>query len=261
MKYTINLYLIYIKYALKSLWVYKADFLIGSIGFIISNGALFFSLLIIYTFVDEIGGWNFNEIMLLYGFVTLSKSLWDTFMMNTMEIGTKIKDGTLDIILLRPINPLFQIVSEKLDPDTIGEVLFGIVLVSYAIFSLEIFSFLKIGLLLLLLVTSVLVFAAIHLFINSISFWTIDIEGLNNVIWQLDDLATYPLTIFPKWLKTIITIIPFAFVGYYPLGFFLGKDEINLAFGIFIVLSGPIFFFLAYRFWLLGLSRYSSTGS
>ncbi|TKI72684.1 hypothetical protein FC756_01075 [Lysinibacillus mangiferihumi] len=256
-----NLYGAYIWLSLKSLWVYRTDFIVGSIGFLLSNSALFFSILIIFTFIKELGGWSLNEVILLYSFVTLSRALWNTFMFNIMSLGEKIKTGNLDVLLLRPVNPLFQIFTEKFDPDTIGEIFFSLVIFNYSLIVLELVNFCNILKIAFLLISSILTFAAIHLVVHSLCFWFINNDGLSTIIWQLDDLTTYPMSVFPKWLKTIVIIVPFAFVGYYPMAFLLDKSSNNFMLNILSLIGGPIFFFLSYRFWLLGLSKYQSTGS
>ncbi|MFJ7890447.1 ABC transporter permease [Lysinibacillus xylanilyticus] len=258
---TINLYRAYIWLSVKSLWVYRTDFIVGSVGFLLSNSALFFSILIMFTFIEELGGWNLNEVILLYSFVTLSRALWNTFMFNIMSLGEKIKTGKLDILLLRPVNPLLQLLTEKFDPDTIGEVFFSLVIFIYSLIVLDLVHFYNILLILLLLISSILTFAAIHLIVHSLCFWLINNDGLSTIIWQLDDLTTYPMSVFPRWLKAIVIIVPFAFVGYYPMAFLLDKSSNNFILNLLSIIGGPIFFFLSYRFWLLGLTKYQSTGS
>src|SRR5690625_6020653 len=64
----------------------------------------------------------------LYGFVSLARALWNFFLFNTINIGSYIKSGQLDLILIRPVNPLFQLISEKMDFESIGELIYSIVL-------------------------------------------------------------------------------------------------------------------------------------
>ncbi|KAA2301584.1 hypothetical protein FY526_24275, partial [Clostridioides difficile] len=164
MKRYLNLYAYYMKNNFKSLMMYRVDFLVGSIGFVITMVGLLISLFVIFQFVDQLGGWNQNEILILFAFVSLARALWDTFMYNMIFLEQKIKTGQLDILLTRPVNPLFQLIAEKWDPDTVGEVFFSLILfvicgVRVGIFD-DLFFWISFP---FLLISSILCFAAIHL--------------------------------------------------------------------------------------------------
>jgi hypothetical protein len=49
-----------------------------------------------------------------------------------MLSGSIIVNGEFDKYLLRPINPLFHLISEVFQPDAFGELIVGIALVIYA---------------------------------------------------------------------------------------------------------------------------------
>lgn len=81
------------------------------------------------------------------------------------------------------------------------------------------------------------------------------------MVYQLSTFVKYPTTIYPGWIKGILTfIIPFAFSGYFPSAYFLGKG--SFVSGILLTILVAIGSILvAYRIWLIGMSRYESTGS
>ncbi|WP_322924567.1 ABC transporter permease [Paenibacillus campi] len=233
----------------------------GSIGFILSSIATLLFLFAIYGVVGGIGEWTQLEAIFLFSFVSLSRAIWSTFMFNMTSIGNKVKSGTLDKYLFRPINPLFQILSEKLDPDTIGEILFSIVLLVYCLTKLNLLNIGFIILIVIFLLSSVICLSAIHLIINTFSFWIIDNTALNFIIWRLDELAIYPFDVYPNWLRYLLTLIPFGFVGYYPLNFLLHKSSEFYMLSMFSPLISLLFFWCSYLFWKKGLSNYQSTGS
>jgi len=178
-----------------------------------------------------------------------------------MTLGNKIKTGAFDEYLFRPVNTLFQLLSEKIDPDTIGEVFFSSMLFVYCLIELDLFSVGRVFLLIILMISSVLCFAAIHLTVNTITFWTIENSSLNFIIWRLDELTMYPFSIYPRNLQYLLTIIPFGFVGYYPLTILLTKKDGLDMLQFIAPFAGIISFTLAYLFWRKGLKNYQSTGS
>ena len=73
-------------------------------------------------------------------------------------------------------------------------------------------------------------------------------------------MAQYPIGIFKKSFVFVFTfIIPYAFVNYYPLMYFLGKSD-----NVLYMLS-PIIVFLylipAFLTFKLGMKKYTSAGS
>lgn len=257
----LKLYFHYLHLSFRSLFAYRVDFIVGSLGFLLSTGALLFTIFVIFQFTESIGGWNFWQVIFLFAFTSLARALWDTFMYNMIFLGEKVRDGSLDRLLLRPLDPLFQLIAEKIDPDTIGEVVFNAILVGICLRHFGLLDdIMMIVWFLGLLISAVFTFAAIHLVANSLAFWIMETDGVNTIIWRLDDFLQYPLSIYPKWLVRFFTyVVPFAFVGYYPVSWLLGK---SLAPGGFVcLLTGPILFALAYGFWRIGLGRYQSTGS
>ena len=66
---------------------------------------------------------------------------------------------------------------------------------------------------------------------------------------------------YPNWIKGILTfIIPFAFTGYFPSAYFLGRE--SFLSGILLTcIVGAISLIVAYRIWLIGMNKYESSGS
>nr|WP_302638200.1 ABC-2 family transporter protein [uncultured Clostridium sp.] len=54
--------------------------------------------------------------------------------------------------------------------------------------------------------------------------------------------------------------MPFAFTGYFPAAYILGKGSFLLGVVLTFVVSF-ISIFIAYRIWLIGIKRYESSGS
>lgn len=79
--------------------------------------------------------------------------------------------------------------------------------------------------------------------------------------YQLSTFVKYPITIYPAWIRGVLTfIIPFAFTGYFPEAYILGKGSFLLGVVLTFVVSF-ISIFIAYRIWLIGIKRYESSGS
>lgn len=122
----LGLYVAYFRANLLSLMSYRVDFIIRNL----CNLVLMFAYLgvvgLIYENVETIKGWRFEQLLVIYALTSLSRSLFHLFCINVISIGTCIRQGDLDRILLRPVNPLFQLVADYIDNDDWGELVLGI---------------------------------------------------------------------------------------------------------------------------------------
>ncbi len=263
MKRYLSLYKTFLAQYLKILMEYRIDFLIGLIGFgIIQLSGIAF-LYLIFAEIPNLNGWSFEQIVFIYGFAQIPRGL-DHLITDNLWILSKsiIVKGQFDRYLLRPINPLFHLVSEVIQFDAFGELLVGIALVIWSMIKLKItVSFLQILLFILTIISGAVIYTSIKLLFASLSFW---IKNSHEILWMnysLSDFSKYPLSIYSKPIRTIITyIIPFGFTAFIPASYFLNKGNLyTCVFGTFA--AAILSFIIAYTIWLNGIKAYESSGS
>ena len=80
--------------------------------------------------VPSLNGWNYDEVLLVYGLVTLSKSINHMFADNLWTLGrVYIRSGGFDRFLVRPIDPFFHLLADRFCQDGVGNFLVGLALV------------------------------------------------------------------------------------------------------------------------------------
>jgi len=246
----------------RRLLAYRGDFLLGALGFSITVAARTLFLLLVFRQVSDIAGWSLPELLFLFGFSLLPRGL-DHFMCDQLwELGRKlVQQGEFSKYLVRPVNPLFLLLSERFFyPDGLGELLAGLALMTYALgqldHSLSLAQWLALPGLVL---CGTLVFTAIKLGFASLAFWTQSSFAAMNTAYQLSSFAKYPLDIFQAGLRFVLTwCLPFAFTAYVPVLYLLRGDS-RLLWAT--PLAAGLAFWGAYRLWLAGLARYESTGT
>lgn len=258
----IKLYLQYIKQSFKTTLEYRGDFIIGITAWTLSQIANLLFIWVLFENVKSINGWTLYEITLIYGLLSLSASINYIFFGNLWILGSKfIRLGEFDLFLLKPLSPLFQLVSSKFDFEEFGNVIFEIVLISISINKLNISIGLN-GILMIILfaVSGGAIYAAIHLIVTTTSFWII---RSNEIVWAVNSMgqfAQYPITIYNKFIRIVITwIIPYAFASFYPANYFLHKRYENLS--LLSPIIAVVLWIIALRVWNFGLRHYESTGS
>ena len=109
---------VYTKFLLTSLaseLEYKTNMLIDLITAILSLIGSIFLLSIFFQNTYDIGGWEFEQALIIQGIYTVLNGITNTwFNPNLTEIVKHIREGTLDFVLLKPIDSQFYISLKKL---------------------------------------------------------------------------------------------------------------------------------------------------
>ncbi|UZQ83388.1 ABC transporter permease [Thermoanaerobacter sp. RKWS2] len=257
----IKLYIHFTKINISSFMEYDADFLFGIVALILKNLINLLIIFFIFHFIDNIKGWDFNQILFLYGFSSTSFAIWHCFFINTISLPFYTRTGLLDSFLLKPVDVIFQIMADSFDEDGIGDLIFGIIVLIIAIVRLKIVS-IKLIFLPVLLLSGSLIYASLGLISSSISFFTIGETGLSNLVMDFFEFSKYPITIYNDILKIVFTVlIPIGFTAFYPSLFYIA----NYKYGLMLVLITPVvsilFFLISYKVWNLALRHYSSAGN
>ena len=105
-----RLYLKFLEQYIKTLIEYRADFILGLIGFLFvqSVGVIFITL--IFNAIPSLKGWGFYEILFIYGFAQIPRGIDHVFTDQLWIFSWQtIVEGKFDKYLVRPLNPLFQV--------------------------------------------------------------------------------------------------------------------------------------------------------
>ncbi len=259
----IKLYSKFLKQYIKTLMEYRMDFILGLIGFILVQLAGVVFIKLIFNVIPTLEGWNFYQILFIYGFAQIPRGIDHVFTDYLWIFSWKtIVNGEFDKYLLRPINPLFQVISESFQPDGLGEIIIGSILIVISLINLNIsFSLIKIIEFIFVIICSTLIYTSIKLATASIAFWVKFSQSHMFMAYQISTFAKYPMGIYPRAIKFIlIFIIPFAFTGYYPGIYFMGQG--NYLTGIILpFIVSLIAITVSYNIWLKGISVYESSGS
>jgi len=258
----VTLYIEFLKQNLKTMLEYKADFAIGVSSTLLTQFCGIFFVWVIFENIKQIHGWTFYEITFVYGLLTLAKGFDMFFFDNLNALGFEyVREGKLDIFMIRPISPLFQLVASHIMPDGIGLLILGGIVVTKSLAELKITLDLpQILLLIVFIISGAAIIAAINLIFSTTGFKTMNSYIIMSSVNSLQEFAFYPILIYPKFIGFILTwIIPYAFASFYPADYFLHKGFEH--YSMLTPIIAIILWIIALRVWRFGLSHYSSTGS
>lgn len=263
LKKYVRLYLSFTTQYLKILMQSKTNFFIGLFAMFCFQATGIVFIYLIFQNIPNLNGWSLDQVVFIYGFAQLPRGL-DHLITDFIWIFSQnvIVRGDFDRYLLRPINPLFQLIVERFQPDALGEIVIGIILVAVAGGRLHMkFGFLDILLFAVVVISGSVIYTSIKLFFASLAFWIKNSISIVDMIYALNDFAKYPIGIYSRVVQIIITfIIPFAFTAFIPAGYFIGKVDLKSAV-IGTVLAAVLSFTVAYAIFQRGINTYESAGN
>lgn len=248
---------------LKSKMSYRADFIISTIGMLFTNISGFIAFWILFQNFPDIKGWNYYEMLFLYGFSMLAMTPVQCFFDNNWNLNRALYTGDFIKYCFRPVNLFFYFMSEVFDIKGLGQFAFGVgtVIYSWNKLALPLTVGNIAGLVIGVLSASLFMIALMN-FAAATGFWLIG--GTTSVMifmFKFKDYARYPVTIFNRVFRFVFTfMIPIGFMAYYPSLYLIRPDKLSLLTWLTPVL-GILFFYLSYRVWMRGAKQYSGTGS
>jgi ABC-2 type transport system permease protein len=226
----------------------------------------FLAILIIFSHVPSIGGWSLSEVMFLYGATNVSFNLADVFISQVEMLPMRIRTGTLDMMLIRPLGALFQIVTEEFALRRVGKLAQGVLIFVIALARLHVqWTIAKVLVTMLMLASGAVIFSSVWVIAAAVNFWTVETTGLANAFTYGGNFLTqYPLDVYTTWMRRLFAyVVPMAFVNYFPALYVLGKHR-DLASPVLRFASPLVavgMAMLASALWRLAIRHYRSTGS
>lgn len=247
---------------IKSKMSYRVDFIISTLGMILTNVSGFVAFYVIFNNFMAIGKWNYYELLFFYGFSLIALTPVQCIFDNNWNLRSYVYNGDFIKYCFRPINIFFYFQSEVFDVKGMGQFVFGILTLIYSWSKLGIeTTVLEIIKLMIFLVTASLFMIGIMNIAAATCFWLIYSGYIMVIASKVKDYARYPTTIFNPFFRFIFTfVIPIAFISFYPSLVILRPGDTPVI-SWFSPILGVIFFYISYKIWMRGATKYSGTGS
>jgi ABC-2 type transport system permease protein len=260
-------YLLLAGMSVRATMVYRTSFAMLTLSQFFATFIDFAAIIVMFSNVSSLGGFSLAEIALLYGVSSLGIGVADLLAGNCELVGRRVRDGSFDVMLIRPVPALVQVATDNFSLRRLGRICQAVVVLVWSLHSLHIgWTPGKAAMLAVSAVCGVVIFSAVFVLGGAFQFWAHDSAEVSNAFtYGGNYLTQYPLTIYPgEFVKAITFIVPIAFVNWYPVLYVLGRDVPGglpnvLRFAapvVALVLSA-----LALIVWNRGMRRYQSTGS
>ena len=241
---------------------YRVNFILSFLSQILVFFTYYFIILALFTKFNNIKGFTMYEVLLCFSIIQFGFAFNEVFARGVDRFDDLIIRGDFDRLLLRPKNIILQVLCSNSDFVKTSRIIQSLIVMIVALAHLNIeWNILKVITLILMLISSCVIFFGIFLAAAAYCFFTVQGLEVRNVFTDGGKhMAQYPIGVFKKGFIYFFTfIIPYAFVNYYPLLYFIGKkDNVLYAFSPILVILYLIPCILLFYF---GMKRYSSVGS
>lgn len=241
---------------------YRTDAIVNVLLNLMWLGWELLSLSIIFSNTDTLAGWGVGELVALLGVFRLINTMMAALIWpNTEKFNTGVRDGSLDYTFLQPVNSLFLISFSRIIIWRVWDIFLALALIVIGInlsggsaTPLNLLSF-------ILLVTSgATIIYSLWIVMIAFTFWFIKFDNNVTILQALLIAGRYPVTVYPPWLRVIVTfVVPIAVATTVPLQALRGDLngwQILLFLGV-----GAASLLVATRVWQAGVKRYSGASS
>ncbi len=259
---TLRLLSAFFKVNLQMALAYRVDTAVNILLELLQLGWELLSLSIIFSNTKTLGGWNLGELIALLGVFHLVNALMNILIWpNTEQFNTAVRNGTLDYTLLQPADSMFLVTFSRMVIWRVWDLALGGVLIAVGIHLSgrgttpgHLFSFLMLS------ATGSIILYSLWIVMIAATFWFTKFDNNVTILQALLDSGRYPSTVYPFWLRLIITfLVPIAVATTVPIQALRG--ELTVAQILLFVGISAACFIVASRVWKAGVRKYSGASS
>jgi ABC-2 type transport system permease protein len=241
---------------------YRTDTVINILLNLFWLGWELLSLNIIFSNTRTLGGWGFGELVALLGVFRLVNTMMMALIWpNTERFNASVRDGSLDYTLLQPASSMFLITFSRITVWRIWDLLLAVTLIITGIHlagdTATPFSILNF---LALTLSGTVIIYSLWIVLIAFTFWFVKFDNNVTILQALMDAGRYPATVYPAWLRLIVTfVVPIAVATTVPVQALRGELTGWQVLGLLGV--GVVSVLVASRVWQAGVRRYSGASS
>ncbi len=241
---------------------YQANVLIELLAVAMSLTGSLFLLSLLFGPDRTLGGWTWAQALMVQGLYTVFDGMASTWLRpNLGAIVTHVREGTLDFVLLKPIDSQFWLSLRTLSPAGLPEIGLGVVLLIWGCAQAGVeLTLPALVTMLVMLLAGGLILYSLWFLIAATSIWFVKTWNATEVLRALLASGRYPLSAYPPALRLLFTfVLPVAFLTTVPAQVLLGEAAVPM---VLIGLAlAVVFFAMARAFWLFALRFYTSASS
>jgi ABC-2 type transport system permease protein len=192
---------------------YRSNFWAYLVNTIVTLGVSLASIALVYQHTDEVGGWSAQDLLVVVGVFFMLGAVVNGLVHSSMaKLVADIRTGDFDYRLLKPVDAQVVAVGQHPDPWRSLDLVVGAVVIGIGVSRGGLEAAAggpagAFGAAIGMFACAVIIVASFWALLSSITFWTIQGEG---ILWALDDMydhLRWPIGIFPGGLRLALSTI------------------------------------------------------
>lgn len=239
---------------------YRLNFAIATLTSFINLAGAIFSLSLFYRNRQSFEGWTWPEALLVVALFTLLDGFANTLLSpNLSRIVTLVQKGTLDFVLLKPIDSQLWLSTRNLGLGGIPNLIFGVLLLLYAGHRLGLSpQAYALGLAPIALAATILY--AMWFIVGTTTIWFTKIWNATEVLRSFLEAGKYPLSAYAAAYQFFfVFVLPVAFLTTVPAQVMLGRSSARWMLAEACIAA--VLFLSSRIFWRFALRSYTSASS
>jgi ABC-2 type transport system permease protein len=220
------------------------------------------AVLVLYSHTGVINGWTESQMIVLLGvYYVIQGAQSVIFELSFERFMEHVRLGTLDFILIKPVNSQFMVSARHPQLVQVAQMLLGLVLVGAGVQQIgQTVGLAEIAAFVVTLVCGLSLVYGLVLVLCTLAFWFVRVENLLAIFWSFLDAGRFPVDIYPGWLRvTLSTVVPIGIAVTVPAWAIAGRlDPPGLA---AMLLGSVAVWVFASWFWRIGLRNYTGASA
>ncbi len=257
---------LFIRVSVQNFAAYRFDLAARFMLSLMQLGGELFVVWTIFSNTQSLRGWQWQHMLVLVGvYRMVAGGIRISIVPNMRKVLEDIREGTLDFVLLKPVNSQLLVSIREFVPWRISDPILGgtMAVIGCVKLSGHVPAAQAVLFVLMLAAGFVIVYST-WLMIATLCFWFVRIQNIEMVFWNVFEAGRFPIVIYRPWVQWVLTfVVPLAFITTFPAGTLLNDPNTGVPamapLYAFAVAIGMLI--VSNRFWSYGLKHYSGASA
>ncbi len=204
--------------SLATVMQYRSNFLFSmGVGLLRDVGRVA-PLALVFWHRDAVGGWELPHAMLVMAFFLVFNGIQGgVFEPNLGEAVEAIRQGTLDLMLMKPVDAQLLVSLRKFNVDNLWDLVAGAAVAAWAMRRLPAPSVGQLALAAGFFASGVVAMYGLWLLAICVSFFFVRVDNLRFLLWAVTDAGRWPIDVFRGAARfLLVALVPVALITSFP---------------------------------------------
>lgn len=258
--------MLFVRVSVQNVTAYRFDM---AVRLFMSLMHMVYELIVVWTIFENtrsLAGWEWQHMLVLVGvYRIVAGGIRMSIVPNMRRLLEDIREGTLDFVLMRPVNAQLLVSIREFVIWRAADVLLGAALATVGCVKLlghvplmPAISFV------LMLTAGFIIVYSVWLMLATLCFWFVRIQNIEMIFWNVFEAGRFPIAIYRPWIRWTLTfLVPLAFITTFPAATLLGGPETGVpsAAPIYAFVIAAVMLLISGAFWRIGLRHYSGASA